>query len=73
MAENTLSLNKTFVLFGLALCALIAVAVVATMPPFGRLEAHERTARMPCQTVEVPLDEGYGVSRVAQRRVCGDE
>ena len=73
MAENTLSLNKTIVLFAFAACALVIAAVVATMPSAGRLEAHERVTRLPCHTEEVSLDQGYGVSRVAERRVCGDE
>ncbi len=72
MAENTLSLNKTFVLFGLAACAMIVAAVFATMPSAGRLEAHERTTHRSCHTEQVALDEGYGVSRVAERRVCDE-
>ena len=67
-----MSLNKTIVLFGLAALALVMAAVFATVPPAGRLEARERTARTACHTEEVPLDEGYGVSRVAERRVCDD-
>ncbi len=67
-----MTLNKTVVLFGLAALAMIMAAVFATMPPAGRLEARERTARVACHTEEVPLDQGYGVSRVAERRVCDD-
>ncbi len=72
LAENTLSLNKTIVLFACAACALIVTAIVATMPSAGRLEAHERVSRLPCHTEEVSLDQGYGVSRVAERRVCDE-
>ena len=72
MAVNTLSLNKTLVLFSLAAGALIVAAVVATMPSSGRLEAHERTSQRPCHMEQVSLDEGYGVSRVVERRVCDD-
>ena len=72
MAAKPLSLNKTFVLFGLVACLIIAVGVIATMPTSGRLEAHERLARMPCHTEQVSLDQGYGVSRLAERRVCDD-
>lgn len=72
MAAKPLSLNKTFVLFGLAACALVAAAIFATMPTAGRLEAHERIARAPCHTEQVSLDQGYGVSRLAERRVCDD-
>ena len=72
MAENTLRLNKTMVLFGLAALALIIAAVFATMPPAGQLQARERAARGLCHTEQVSLDQGYGVSRVVERRVCDD-
>ena len=72
MAENTLSLNKTIALFCLAALALIVVAVVTTMPSAGQLEARERAARAPCHTEDVALDQGYGVSRFVERRVCDD-
>ena len=52
--------------------ALVLAAVFATVPPAGRLEARERTAHTACHTEEVPLDQGYGVSRVAERRGCDD-
>ena len=42
VSENTLSLNKTFVLFGMAVLTMIAFAVIATMPTAGRLMARER-------------------------------
>ncbi len=72
MAENTLSLNKTLVLFCLVVGALIITAVFATMPQSGRLEARERSTPSACHTEEIALDQGYGVSRVVQRRVCDD-
>ncbi len=72
MAENTLSLNKTVALFCLAALVMIAVALVATMPPAGQLEARERSARVPCHTEQVALDQGYGVSRFVERRVCDE-
>ena len=72
MAENTLSLNKTLMLFGFAALAMIAVAVFATMPSAGQLEARERTTHTPCHTEQVALDQGYGVSRMVERRVCDD-
>lgn len=67
-----MSLNKTVVLFCLAALALAVVAVFVTMPPAGQLMARERTARAICHTEDVPLDRGYGVSRVVERRVCDD-
>lgn len=72
LAENTLSLNKTLILFCLVVGALIMTAVFATMPQSGRLEARERTVQAPCRTEQVSLDQGYGVSRVVERRVCDD-
>lgn len=72
VAENTLTLNKTMILFALVAGALMLTAVFATMPQSGRLEAHERGIRSPCHTEQVSLDQGYGVSRVVERRVCDD-
>ena len=73
VSENTLSLNKTFVLFGVAVLGMIAFAIIATMPTAGRLMAREQTPRLPCHTEQVPLDQGYGVSRFVERRVCDDD
>ena len=73
VSENTLSLNKTFVLFGVAALGMIAFAIVATMPTAGRLMARERTLRAPCHTEQVSLDQAYGVSRFVERRVCDDD
>ena len=73
VSENTLSLNKTCVLFGLAVLGMIAFAVIVTMPTAGRLMARERAPRAPCHTEQVPLDHGYGVSRFIERRVCEED
>lgn len=72
VAENSLSLNKTLVLFALAALAIVIAGMFATMPPAGQLEARERSTRAPCHTEQVSLDQGYGVTRVVQRRVCDD-
>ena len=72
LVENTLSINKTLILFGLVVGALILTAVFATMPQAGRLEARERTTMPPCHTEQVSLDQGYGVTRIVERRVCED-
>ena len=72
LANKPLSLNKTLVLFGLVACAIIGAAVFATMPSAGRLEAHERIQRAPCHTEQVSLDQGYGVTRTVERRICDD-
>lgn len=73
MNENTLSLNKTFFLFSIAVLGMIAFAVLVTMPTAGRLMARERAPRSPCHTEQVSLDQGYGVSRFVERRVCDDD
>ena len=73
VSENTLSLNKTVVLFGIAVLGMIMFAVIVTMPTAGRLMASQRALRSPCHTEQVPLDQGYGVSRFVERRVCDDE
>ncbi len=52
--------------------AIVAIAMAGT-PRSGDVEARENgtTARMEnCRVEEVPLDEGYGVSRKEQRRIC---
>ena len=73
MSDNTLSLNTTFVLFGAAVLGMIVFAVIATMPTAGRLMAGERAPRSPCHTEQVALDQGYGVSRFVERRICDDD
>lgn len=72
MSENALSVNKTLVLFAIVSSAIIMAGILATMPSAGRLEAREQTKLSPCHTEQVSLDEGYGVSRVVERRVCDD-
>lgn len=72
MAKNTLSLNKTVVLFALVAFAITMAAVFATMPSASRLEARERAPQGTCHTEEVSLDQGYGVSRVVEKRICDD-
>jgi hypothetical protein len=73
LPQNSFGLNKTLVLFAMAIVLMICAAVIATMPSSGTVEAHESTFKTPpCRTEEVPLDEGYGVSRVVVRRVCED-
>ena len=73
LAENTLTLNKTLILFCLVVGGLIMTAIFATMPQAGRLEARERAPNPPCHTEQVSLDQGYGVSRVVERRVCDED
>lgn len=71
MIGNALNRRKTLAFAGLAACALTASAFVA-MPSAGRLEARERSTPPSCRTQQVALDQGYGVTRVAERRVCDE-
>jgi hypothetical protein len=65
--------TKTLVLFGIAAAALFVVAAAATMPSSATVEARETSEKTPvCHTEQVALDEGYGVSRTVERRVCDD-
>ena len=49
----------------------IALLLLAFFNPqtVGSLAAREDATG--CRTVQVPLDEGYGISRVESREVCG--
>lgn len=67
-----MSVNKTFLMFGLVAVGIIVAALVATIPPAGRLMAREQTTRRTCHTEQISLDQGYGVSRIVERRVCDD-
>lgn len=57
-------LIRTVAFLGLAL-VLGAGAFAVAGPQADRVEASEN-----CATREVPLDEGYGVTRVELREVC---
>ena len=53
-------------------CAILAIALGGT-PRAGDVEARESTLSLDagnCHTEEVQLDEGYGISRKEERRVC---
>jgi hypothetical protein len=66
-------LSKTMVLFAIAAAALIVAVTAVTMPSSATVEAHGGTGKAAaCRTEQVALDEGYGVSRIAERRVCED-
>ncbi len=73
MPQNTFGFNKTLVLFAMAVLIMVGAAIVATMPSAGTVQARESSLKTtPCHTEQVPLDEGYGVSRMVVRRVCDD-
>jgi hypothetical protein len=63
-------------IFGLfAGCAILAIAMAGT-PRSLTVDAREKDASaLPqgCRIEEVLLDEGYGVSRKEERRVCAAE
>ncbi len=69
MNSIAVSRSKLLALAGLAACALSSVVLVATSSA-GKLEAHERSAPLSCHVEQVALDRGYGVTRVAEQRVC---
>ena len=64
--------HRTAALAGLVACAVTAAATLLTLPSAGRLEAHERSAAPACHTEQVELDQGYGVTRIAERRICDE-
>jgi hypothetical protein len=63
-------------IFGLFVgCAILAIAMAGT-PQSLTVDAREKDASaLPqnCRIEEVLLDEGYGVSRKEERRVCAAE
>jgi hypothetical protein len=48
---------------------LLAVAFL-NPPSVGALQAREEIA-LACRTVDVPVDEGYGITEVVSQQVCG--
>ncbi len=73
MTLRSISVARLVSILGLFVgCAIVAIAM-AGAPRSGDVEAHENdtSARAEnCRVEEVPLDEGYGVSRKELRRVC---
>jgi hypothetical protein len=62
---------KTVSILGLIIGSAIVLAVVTPAPQTGALEAQaSEPSAANCVTQEIPLDEGYGVSRMATRFVC---
>ena len=63
-------------IFGLFVgCAVLAIAMAGTPRPLSN-DAREKDASVrteACHVEEVLLDEGYGVSRKEERRVCSAE
>ncbi|MDB5652192.1 MAG: hypothetical protein JWL62_3712 [Hyphomicrobiales bacterium] len=52
--------------------ALVLGTFVLSGPHGGAVEAHEEMSAPECSRQQVALDEGYGVSRVEWRTVCGN-
>ncbi|MDR3462535.1 MAG: hypothetical protein P4L76_09510 [Beijerinckiaceae bacterium] len=66
-------MSKTLVLFAIAAAALIVAITAATMPSSATVEAHGGAGKAAsCRTEQVALDEGYGVSRIAEQQICED-
>lgn len=72
MLRFSFGLSKMLILFVIAAGALFVLAAIATMPSSATVEARETTKTPVCHTEQVALDEGYGVSRMVERRVCDD-
>jgi hypothetical protein len=56
-------------------CAVLAIAMAGTPRSF-KVDAHEKDASVRpenCRMEEVLLDEGYGISRKEERRICSAE
>jgi len=68
--RSSFGLSKTLFLFAIAAAALIVAITAATMPSSATVEAHGGAGKAACRTEQVALDEGYGVSRIAERQVC---
>jgi hypothetical protein len=64
-------MTKTISVFGVLAGLVLLAALYFNAPGAGRVEAREDASPAPdCTTVEVPLDEGYGVSRTLTRSAC---
>lgn len=71
MLKLSFGSSKTLVFAVLAAAVIAVLAFNSVEPSEATVEARERPAQAArCHTEEVPLDEGYGVSRMAERRVC---
>jgi hypothetical protein len=62
----------TKVLSTFGFCAGICLLTLAFLnpPAVGSLQAREKMAST-CRMVEVPVDEGYGITQTETREVCG--
>jgi hypothetical protein len=61
----------TKVLSTLGFCALMIV-IYLNAPSASSVEAHEDGVSS-CRSIEVAIDEGYGVSQTEVRSVCGQD
>ena len=62
---------KVATLLCLTMGLLIAAIAVGIGFPPAPVQAQEEAAPAACPMVSVPLDEGYGVSRLVLRQECG--
>jgi hypothetical protein len=73
MTLRSLTMARFVSILGLFVgCAILAIAIAGT-PRSDNVEAHENGTSAStdnCRVEEVMLDEGYGVSRKEQRRIC---
>lgn len=62
-------MGKLLSTFGFLAGIAILAAAFLNPPSVGSLQAAEDSAG--CRSMEVPVDEGYGISSVEVRRICG--
>jgi hypothetical protein len=62
---------RSFAIFSCVVGFLVIILAVASTPQSGDVEARETPASVDgCQTREVALDQGYGVSRKVSQQIC---
>ncbi len=52
--------------------SLLGASIILMTPGSTTVEAREETAG-PCRMVPVSLDEGYSISRIEMRKICGQD
>jgi hypothetical protein len=63
-------MSKAISLLGLAIVLGLALIFFAGTPRTGSLMAREGAKPQDCHTIEIALDEGYGVTRHSFRPSC---
>lgn len=70
--ETNISMLKTFSALGLVIGLMMVIALVTSSSETGKVEPQVNLRLSPgCILHEIPLDEGYGVSRKSVTMDCG--